>query len=84
VPDDRCNQKWCQAPNGAFGRLFGWAVHRVDEVFQNLLTRQSDIRLVHCKGTSTGWKAKRFDLPPALRTDPTLSAIMDAEFPDRD
>lgn len=82
-PDDRCNQKWCQAPRGAFGRLFGWAVHRVDEVFQNLLTRQSDIRLAHCKGTSTGWKAKRFDLPPDLREDPALSVVMQAEFPDR-
>ena len=82
-PDDRCNQKWCQAPGGAFGRVFGWAVHRVDEVFQNLLTRQADIRLVHCKGTSTGWKAKRFDLPANLRKDPALAAIMQAEFPER-
>lgn len=82
-PDDRCNQKWCQAPRGPFGRVFGWAVHRVDEVFQNLLTRQSDIRLVHCKGTSTGWKAKRFDLPPGLQEDPALAAVMATEFPDR-
>jgi hypothetical protein len=82
-PDDRCNQKWCQAPRGTFGRLFGWAVHRVDEVFQNLLTRQSDIRLLHCKGTSTGWKAKRFDLPPGLHEDSALAATMQAEFPDR-
>lgn len=82
-PDDRCNQKWCQAPRGAFGRVFGWAVHRVDEVLQNLLTRQSDIRLAHCKGTSTGWKANRFDLPATLREDPALSAVMESEFPDR-
>lgn len=83
-PDDRCNQKWCQAPQGAFGRMFGWAVHRVDEVFQNLVTRQSDIRLVHCKATSTGWKAGRFDLPPALREDPELSALMAQAFPNHD
>lgn len=82
-PDDKCNQKWCQAPQGAFGRMFGWAVHRVDEVFQTLLTQQSDIRLAHCKGTSTGWKAKRFDLPPDLRKDPALAALMATEFPDR-
>jgi hypothetical protein len=84
TPDDRCNQKWCQAPRGAFGRSFGWAVHRVDEVFQNLLTQQRDIRLVHCKGTSTGWKAKRFDLPAGLEHDPALAAVMDRYFPARD
>lgn len=82
-PDDRCNQKWCQAPKGAFGRVFGWAVHRVDEVLQTLLTRQRDIRLVHCKGTSTGWKAQRFDLPTTLVEDPALATFMAAEFPDR-
>lgn len=82
-PDDRCNQKWCQAPRGAFGRVFGWAVHRVDEVLQNLLTRQTDIRLAHCKGTSTGWKGNRFDLPRDLREDPALSAVMAQDFPDR-
>lgn len=84
TPDDRCNQKWCQTPNGLFGRHFGWAVHRVDEVFQNLLTQQRDIRLAHCKGTSTGWKAKRFDLPPGLREDPKLARFMDVNFPNRD
>jgi len=82
-PDAPCNQKWCQSPRGPFGRLFGWAVHRVDEVFQALLTRQSDVRLVHCKATSTGWKANRFDLPADLRADPALTAVMAAEFPDR-
>lgn len=82
-PDDRCNQKWCLNPRGLFGR-FGWAVHRLDEVFQNMLTQQRDIRLAHCKGTSTGWKAKRFDLPPQLREDPALSKTMDRYFPKRD
>ena len=62
---------------------FGWGVHRVDEVFQNLLTRQDRFRLLHCRGTSTGWKARRFDAPAKLVRDPDLAAFMEANFPDR-
>ena len=59
---------------------FGWAVHRVDEVFQSLLTQQTDFGLLHCRGTSTGWKAKRFDLPKNLVRDDALVAFMAAHF----
>lgn len=81
-PDRATNQKWCIRPGGIMDR-FGWGVHRVDEVFQNLLTRQDAFRLLHCRGTSTGWKAKRFELPETLVRDESLAALMTAEFPDQ-
>ena len=60
------------------------AIDRVDEVFQNLLTRQDRFRLLHCRGTSTGWKARRFDAPAKLVHDQGLAAFMADHFPDRD
>ena len=81
-PDRATNQKWAIRPGGPMDR-FGWGVHRVDEVFQNLLTRQDRFRLLHCRGTSTGWKARRFDAPAKLVRDPDLAAFMAANFPDR-
>jgi len=60
---------------------FGWAVHRLDEVVQNLATRQRDQRLLHCRGTSTGWKGARFDWPDRLTEDADLAAFLAAHFP---
>ena len=81
-PDRATNQKWAIRPGGPMDR-FGWGVHRVDELFQNLLTRQDRFRLLHCRGTSTGWKARRFDAPAKLVRDPALAGFMAANFPDR-
>lgn len=80
IPDRRCNQKWCIRPGGLMDR-FGWAVHRLDEVIQNLATRQHDQRLLHCRGTSTGWKGARFDWPDRLAEDPDLADFLAANFP---
>ncbi len=79
-PDRKCNRKWCLRPGGLMDR-FGWAVHQIGGLLQNLLTEQHDCGLLHCRATSTGWKSKRFRLPKSLRRDAELEAFMGAEFP---
>lgn len=84
VPDRKCNRKWCMRPGGAMDG-FGWAVHQIGGVLQNLFTEQKDVGLLHCHGTSTGWKSKRLSLPEELEKDPELVAFMATYFPaDRD
>lgn len=80
VPDRKCNRKWCATPQGMMSR-FGWAVHQIGGVLQNLFTNQSQVSLLHCRGTSTGWKGKRFDLPEKMIEDPDLAAFMARNFP---
>jgi hypothetical protein len=81
-PDRKCNRKWCLRPDGLMSR-FGWAVHQIGGVAQNLFTNQNRVGLLHCFGTSTGWKAKRLELPAPLKHDPELAQFMTTEFPDR-
>lgn len=80
VPDRKCNRKWCMTPQGPMAR-FGWAVHQVGGILQNLFTRTNAVRLMHCRGTSTGWKAKRFDMPEKITRDPDLEVFMARHFP---
>lgn len=80
VPDRPCNPKWCIRPGGLMDR-FGWSVHQIGGILQPLLTRQADATLLHCRATSTGWKASRFRLPRTLVSDPELAAFMRWAFP---
>ncbi|QDY69182.1 hypothetical protein [Qingshengfaniella alkalisoli] len=80
VPDRKCNRKWCMTPDGLMSR-FGWAVHQIGGVAQNLFTNTSKVSLLHCKGTSTGWKKKRFDMPEKIKKDPDLVDFMAKNFP---
>ncbi|MBE3639064.1 hypothetical protein [Mangrovicoccus algicola] len=80
VPNQRCNQKWCAVPGGMLGR-FGWAVHHVGGRFVRLVGATPDLELLHCRGTSTGWKSKRFELPAATREDPALAEFFRRWFP---
>ncbi|MCA8884039.1 MAG: hypothetical protein KDA50_09900 [Rhodobacteraceae bacterium] len=80
VPDRQCNRKWCLRPGGVMDR-FGWAVHHIGGPLQDIFTRQDDIGLLHCKGTSTGWKRNRFDLPEQMTEDPGLTRFMLENFP---
>lgn len=79
VPDRKCNRKWCMTPRGLMAR-FGWAVHQVGGVLQEA-TNTSEVHLLHCRGTSTGWKKKRFDAPQELQADPALAAFLAEHFP---
>lgn len=82
VPDRKCNRKWCLRPGSPMDR-FGWAVHQIGGVLQNLFTEQDEVGLLHCYGTTTGWKAKRLSLPEPLECDPDLVAFMAEAFPER-
>ncbi|WP_138468693.1 hypothetical protein [Poseidonocella sp. HB161398] len=79
-PDRKCNRKWCMAPRGAMSRTFGWAVHQIGGILQNLFTSQGSFRLVHCRACSTGWKANRFRFPETMVKDPELVALMSRHF----
>jgi len=79
-PDKKCNRKWCATPGGAMSRLFGWAVHQIGGIAQNLFTNQTAFRLNHCRGCSTGWKATRFQFPDPLVPDEALRALMRRHF----
>jgi hypothetical protein len=83
VPDRKCNRKWCLAPDGIMSR-FGWAVHQIGGIVQNVATNTRAVSLLHCKGTSTGWKKKRFDMPEKIAKDPDLVTFMRENFPLRD
>ncbi|MFV0244749.1 MAG: hypothetical protein ACK5IB_07000 [Qingshengfaniella sp.] len=80
VPDRKCNRKWCLRPGGVMDR-FGWAVHQIGGILQNLFTDQDEVGLLHCHATSTGWKAKRLNLPTPLDRDPDLADFMAKAFP---
>ncbi|QDY69181.1 hypothetical protein [Qingshengfaniella alkalisoli] len=80
-PAKRCRQKWCATPNGFMSR-FGFEPHRVGGKMVKLVKKTDQAHLIHCRGTSTGWKDKRFDMPK-LKHDPQLDAFMDEHFPDR-
>lgn len=80
VPDKKCNRKWCMTPHGPMSRLFGWSVHQIGGLLQNLLTEQGRFRLLHCRACSTGWKRKRFQFPDRLAPDPGLQALMTRHF----
>lgn len=79
-PPTRCNQKWCAVPRGLLSR-FGWGVHHVGGRLVKLIYATSEARMIHCRGTSTAWKAKRFDLPENLVEDPELKEFMAQWFP---
>ncbi len=80
VPDRKCNRKWCMAPRGPMSRLFGWAVHQIGGIAQNLFTMQGTFRLAHCRACSTGWKKNRFRFPEKMERDPELAALMTRHF----
>lgn len=80
TPDARCNRKWCLRPGGAMDR-FGWAVHHIGGVLQDLFTRQRACTLLHCRACSTGWKTARLKMPKGLRRDPALAALMQRSLP---
>lgn len=82
VPDRPCNRKWCLKPGGILDR-FGWTVHHIGGPLQDMFTNQNKVQLLHCRGTSTGWKANRFALPEALERDADLDRFMRAQFPHR-
>lgn len=82
-PDRKCNRKWCLVPGKGMSR-FGWAVHQIGGILQNIATNTKGARLLHCRGTSTGWKTKRFALPDGLQPEPWLAAFMARHFPVRD
>lgn len=75
----RSNPKWCAVPNGHLSRL-GWFVHHVGGEAFRLLADQKDCEFIHCRGTSTGWKGNRFDMPDPLDKDPELETLFRA-FP---
>ncbi|MBE3639065.1 hypothetical protein [Mangrovicoccus algicola] len=76
VPDKKCNRKWCMTPRGAMSRAFGWAVHQIGGISQNLFTMQGKFRLAHCRACSTGWKKNRFRFPEAMERDDALAALL--------
>ena len=82
VPNRKCNRKWCIRPGSLMDR-FGWAVHQIGGVLQDIATNQSDVSLLHCSATTTGWKSQRLSLPKALENDPDLQAFMAQTFPER-
>lgn len=79
-PDRKCNRKWCMTPRGLMSRMFGWAVHQIGGIAQNLFTNQTQFRLNHCRACSTGWKKKRFKFPKTMVADPSLAALMSRHF----
>lgn len=81
-PDKKCNRKWCITPRGPMSHLFGWAVHQIGGIAQNIFTNQSKFRLIHSRACSTGWKKKRFKLPENLVADPSLTSLMSRHFGD--
>lgn len=78
VPDKRCRQKWAAVPSGFLSR-FGWAAHQVGGPLVKIAKKDPRFELIHCRGTSTGWKDKRFDLPER-RFDPELADFMAGQF----
>lgn len=81
-PDKKCNRKWCMTPRGPMSRIFGWAVHQIGGVAQNIFTEQTQFQLIHCRACSTGWKKKRFKFPDPLVADPALATLMSRHFAD--
>ncbi|WP_424990106.1 hypothetical protein [Fluviibacterium sp. S390] len=79
-PDRPCNRKWCLRPGGVQDR-FGWAVHHIGGPLQDLFTNQTQVSLLHCRGTSTGWKRNRFSDPGELLEDPELETFWNTRFP---
>ena len=79
-PDRKCNRKWCMTPRGAMSRVFGWSVHQIGGILQNLFTMQGAFRLIHCRACSTGWKKNRFRFPDRMVKDPALAALMTRHF----
>lgn len=77
VPPRRSNKKWCATPGGFFSRT-GWFVHHVGGELFKLLRFDPEFAVVHCRCTSTSWKADgiRFALPETLRPDPELLVMM--------
>lgn len=74
VPNKRCNQKWCVAPRGLLS-FFGWSTHHVGGELVRLVNKDTRFELLHCRGTSTGWKSKRFNFPP-LAKDAEMAAFV--------
>ena len=46
-----------------------------------LVPRSEDFRLLHCRGTSRGWKSGRFDRPETAES-PDLAALMARHLPE--
>lgn len=80
VPDKKCNRKWCLTPNGIMSK-FGWAVHQIGGPLQDIATNQSKVSLLHCRGTSTGWKKMRYGVPEEMERDPKIAELMAEYFP---
>ncbi|MGB0660268.1 MAG: hypothetical protein ACPGNV_08805 [Mangrovicoccus sp.] len=79
-PDRKCNRKWAMAPQGFMARVFGWAVHQVGGILQNLFTTQSRFRFIHCRACSTGWKRGRFKWPKPLVRSDQVARLMAKNF----
>lgn len=83
-PVRQCQFKWCAVARHPFSRLGGWDVHSFGgdwlRRWRSLRPDHPDFTLVHCAGTTTGWKpeSRRFDFPKALRHDPDLAQALAA------
>ncbi|OSP55561.1 hypothetical protein [Pseudoruegeria sp. SK021] len=80
VPPRGCNPKWCAVPGGWMSRL-GWSVHQIGPVRVPPTTAQTQVQLLHCRGTSTGWKSQRFKTPKTLEHSAELARFMARNFP---
>ena len=80
VPPRKTAQKWCAVPSGLLSR-FGWSPHHVGGDLVKLVPRSEDFRLLHCRGTSRGWKSGRFDRPETAES-PDLAALMARHLPE--
>ncbi len=79
VPPRKTAQKWCAVPAGLLSR-FGWSPHHVGGDLVRLFPRAEAFRLLHCRGTSRGWKTGRFDRPDTAES-PELVALMARHLP---
>lgn len=79
-PPRSCNPKWCAVPSGWISKL-GWSVHQIGPLRRPPRTAQNAASLLHCRGTSTGWKKKRFVPPKGLHHSPDLADFMARYFP---
>lgn len=77
----KCGRKWCLRRGGVMDR-FAWGVHQVGGLLQNHFTNTDAATLLHCRGTSTGWKSGRFRRAEGLRPDPELRAYLAEAFPE--
>lgn len=78
-PPRKTAQKWCAVPSGLLSR-FGWSPHHVGGNLVRLFARSEEFRLLHCRGTSRGWKSGRFDRPETVES-PEIAALMARHLP---